>query len=76
MDFADRLASSLQRVRGFNRWNAADPDAPVPGSVWGDLNAPLITSYINTDFVEKPRPGYVLHRQPSGLSVAMVMIRC
>lgn len=45
-----------------------DPNAPVPGTVWGDLNAPLITNYIYTDFIEAPRPGYVLHRQPGGLS--------
>ncbi|MGY3392944.1 hypothetical protein ACVWW6_005535 [Bradyrhizobium sp. USDA 3311] len=45
-----------------------DPEADVPGTVWGDLNAPLITNYIYTDFVEAPRPGYKLHRQPSGLS--------
>lgn len=46
----------------------ADPEAPVPGSVWGDLNPPLISHWINEDFVEKPRPGYLLRRQPSGLS--------
>ncbi len=45
----------------------ADPHAPVPGSVWGDLNPPLISNYVYTDFVEKPRPGYRLHRQPGGL---------
>lgn len=44
-----------------------NPDAEVPGTVWGDLNAPLITNYIYTDFVESPRPGYKLHLQPGGL---------
>jgi len=45
-----------------------NPEAPVPGTVWGDLNAPLITNYVYTDFVEAPREGYLLHRQPGGLS--------
>lgn len=46
----------------------ADPNAKVPGAVWGDLNPPLISHWINEDFIEKPRTGYILHRQPSGLS--------
>jgi hypothetical protein len=44
-----------------------NPDAEVPGTVWGDLNAPLITNCIYTDFVESPRRGYMLHLQPGGL---------
>jgi hypothetical protein len=47
-----------------------DPDAEIPGSVWGDLNPPLISNYVYTDFVESPRPGYKLHRQPGGLNDA------
>lgn len=46
----------------------ADIEAKVPASVWGDLNPPLISHYIHEDFVEKPREGYHLRRQPSGLS--------
>jgi len=45
-----------------------DPEAPVPGSVFGDLNPPLISHYIYRDFVEDVKPGHVLRRQPSGLS--------
>ena len=45
-----------------------DENAEIPGTVWGDLNLPVISNYIHEDFVEKPRPGYKLHRQPSGLS--------
>lgn len=48
----------------------ADPKAAVPGSVWGDFNPPVISHYIHEDFVDKPREGYVLRRQPSGLSEA------
>ena len=48
----------------------ADPAATVPGSVWGDLNPPLISHWIHDDFVDKPREGYTLRRQPSGLSDA------
>jgi hypothetical protein len=50
------------------RAQLADKTASVPGCVWGDLNPPLISHWIHEDFVEKPRGGYVLHRQPSGLS--------
>lgn len=46
----------------------ADEKAKVPGSVWGDLNPPLISHWIHDDFIEKPREGYLLHRQPSGLA--------
>ncbi|MBP1296627.1 hypothetical protein [Bradyrhizobium elkanii] len=62
------LYSRVAQGRYPGKGLLADPEAAVPGSVWGDLNAPLITNYIYTDFIEKPRPGYVLHRQPSGLS--------
>lgn len=50
------------------RANLANPKAKVPGSVWGDLNPPPISHWIHEDFVEKPREGYTLRRQPSGLS--------
>jgi hypothetical protein len=50
------------------RGQLANRDDKVPGCVWGDLNPPLISHWINEDFCEKPREGYVLHRQPSGLS--------
>jgi hypothetical protein len=46
----------------------ADEKAQIPSSVFGDLNPPNITSWIHEDFVEKPRKGYTLRRQPSGLS--------
>jgi hypothetical protein len=45
-----------------------DPNATIPGTVFGDLNPPNISHWINEDFVEKPQPGYRLFRQPSGLS--------
>lgn len=67
-DVAPFVYSRVAQGRYPGKALLENPDAPVPGSVWGDLNAPLITSYINTDFVENPRPGYKLHRQPSGLS--------
>lgn len=46
----------------------ADPNATIPGTVFGDLNPPNIAHWINEDFVEKPQSGYRLFRQPSGLS--------
>lgn len=45
-----------------------DPEAPQPRTVWGTLNAPLISHYVVEDFIEKPMGGHVLRRQPSGLS--------
>lgn len=50
------------------RARLADPNAMVPGQVWGDLNPPLITHWVHEHFVEKPRANYTLFRQPSGLS--------
>ncbi len=46
----------------------ADKDAKIPATVWGDLNPPVISHWVHELFVEKPRPGYTLRRQPSGLS--------
>lgn len=46
----------------------ADEAAPMPKTIWGDLNPPLITHWIKEDFEDNPRPGYRLRRQPSGLS--------
>lgn len=62
------LYSRVAQGRYPGKGLLADPDAEILGTVWGDLNAPLITNYIHTDFIERPRQGYVLHRQPGGLS--------
>lgn len=67
----DVLPDEYARVaqgRYPGRAQLADENAKVPGSVWGDLNPPLIAHWIHEDFVEKPREGYRLYRQPSGLS--------
>lgn len=61
------IYSRVAQERYPGKGMLADPTAKVPGSVWGDLNAPLISNYIYTDFEENPRPGYKLHRQPGGL---------
>lgn len=39
-----------------------------PRMVWGACNAPVEDNYIVRDFIDDPQPGYVLYRQPSGLS--------
>lgn len=62
------IYSRVAQGRYPGRGMLEDPNAEVPGSVWGDLNAPLISNYVYNDFIEKPRPGYKLHRQPSGLA--------
>lgn len=58
----------LAQGRYPGRGNLADIGAKVPASLWGDLNPPVISHYIHEDFVENPRSGYTLRRQPSGLS--------
>jgi hypothetical protein len=40
----------------------------APRMVWGACNAPEEDSYIVRDFIDDPKPGHVLYRQPSGLS--------
>lgn len=35
--------------------------------VWATFNAPEVDSYCNLDFIEEPKPGHVLFRQPGGL---------
>jgi hypothetical protein len=60
--------SRVVQGRYPGRANLAEFDAKIPASVWGDLNPPLISHPIFEDFVEKPREGYLLRRQPSGLS--------
>lgn len=72
-DLLDRKVPSFQfgRVaqgRYPGRALLADPQDDVPASVWGDLNPPLISHWIHEDFVEKPKGGHLLRRQPSGLS--------
>lgn len=61
------IYSRVAQGRYPGRAQLADENAAVPGSVWGDLNPPLISNYVYTDFIENKRPGYVLHRQPGGL---------
>jgi hypothetical protein len=72
-DLLDRKVPSFQfgRVaqgRYPGRGRLAKHDAPVPASVWGDLNPPLISHWVHEDFVEKCKGGHLLRRQPSGLS--------
>jgi hypothetical protein len=40
----------------------------APKMAWGACNAPEEDSYIVRDFIDEPKPGHVLYRQPSGLS--------
>ena len=39
-----------------------------PKHVWGSCNAPEADSWIIEDFIDEPKPGHQLYRQPSGLS--------
>ncbi len=39
-----------------------------PKMVWGTCNAPEEDNWIVEDFIDDPKPGHVLYRQPSGLS--------
>lgn len=39
-----------------------------PKLVWGACNAPEADNHVVADFIDDPKPGHVLYRQPSGLS--------
>lgn len=39
-----------------------------PKLVWGSCNAPPEDNWVVRDFIDDPKPGHVLYRQPSGLS--------
>lgn len=39
-----------------------------PKMVWGTCNAPEEDNWVVEDFIDDPKPGHVLYRQPSGLS--------
>jgi hypothetical protein len=43
------------------------PDDFVYGKIFGDMNAPTPISWLYRDFIEAPKPGHVLYRQPGGL---------
>jgi len=49
--------------------------AKNPKRVWGTLNAPQDGNWVITDFIDDPKPGHVLFRQPSGLSPAAENLR-
>jgi len=38
-----------------------------PRAAWGTCNAPDFDSWVVRDFMDEPKPGYTLHRQPGGL---------
>ncbi|WP_281932181.1 hypothetical protein [Roseibium album] len=40
----------------------------LPRIVWGDLNPPDINNWVYEACIKEKWPGYILHRQPSGLS--------
>lgn len=60
----------IQRVAAGRYPSAALlPDGVKPvGQVIGDMNAPDMDNWTYDAFVERPRPGWKLWRQPSGLS--------
>lgn len=39
-----------------------------PKQLWGSCNAPELGNWVLEDFIDAPRPGWKLYRQPSGLS--------
>jgi hypothetical protein len=49
--------------------------AQNPKWVWGTCNAPQDGSWVIEDFIDNPKPGHVLYRQPSGLSPAAENLR-
>lgn len=46
-----------------------DANEPIlPRMVWGDCNPPGIDNWVYRYCVKEKKPGFILHRQPSGLS--------
>jgi hypothetical protein len=61
---ADVMANLYKRAGRY----PAETLAINPRQVWGTCNAPEPDSWVVRDMIENPRPGWVLFRQPSGLS--------
>jgi len=61
---ADVMATLFKRAGRY----PAETLAINPRQVWGTCNAPEPDSWVVRDMIENPREGWVLYRQPSGLS--------
>jgi len=60
----DVMATLIKRAGRF----PSETLAINPRQVWGTCNAPEPDSWVVRHLIEAPRPGWVLFRQPSGLS--------
>jgi hypothetical protein len=59
----------LQRVPRWPAKSDLEFDVDLPALVLGDLNAPGDPDHwLVKDFIDSPKPGYLLFQQPSGLS--------
>lgn len=61
---ADVMATLYKRAGRY----PSETLASNPRQVWGTCNAPEPDSWVVREMIENPRPGWVLFRQPSGLS--------
>jgi len=61
---ADVMATLFKRAGRY----PAETLAINPRQVWGTCNAPEPDSWVVREMIENPREGWVLYRQPSGLS--------
>lgn len=60
----DTFGYVLTRVGSYPRETLAE----APRRVWGTCNAPPVGNWVLRDLIQEPKPGWVLYRQPSGLS--------
>jgi hypothetical protein len=61
---AETMATLIKRAGRF----PPDTLALNPRQVWGTCNAPEPDNWVVTDLMDNPREGWLLFRQPSGLS--------
>lgn len=70
--YVDEVDLAASNTLTFLRSRAASYPRGVlaiaPRMAWGTCNAPEEDNHIVQDFIDDPKPGHVLYRQPSGLS--------
>lgn len=70
--FVDEVDTAAENTLSFCYQRAGryprETVAINPKMVWGSCNAPPEDNWVVRDFIDDPKPGHVLYRQPSGLS--------
>lgn len=71
VDLSPENALSFLRSRG-NRYPQIFPGWHQ--LAWGTCNAPEEDNWVVTDFIDEPKPGHALYRQPSGLTAEAELV--